>query len=198
MPGDAPLPAAFYARSVLEVAPALLGCRLVRILDGERLSGIILETEAYNGESDLACHARAGRTPRTQVMYGPPGRAYVYFTYGLHWMLNCVTSPEGQPSAALIRAVYPQEGLATISRRRAGRPVAQWTNGPARLCQAFGIDGALNTADLTNPASGLWIEPALAIAPHTIIRAPRVGINYAGEPWVSMPWRYRLPHDTLK
>lgn len=193
-----PLPAAFYARSVLEAAPALLGCLLFRQLDGDLLCGLITETEAYNGETDLACHARAGRTSRTQVMYGPPGHAYVYFTYGLHWMLNCVTGPEGEPSAVLIRGVHPLGGLAVIARRRAGRNPAQWTDGPAKLCQAFGIDGALNGADLTSSKTGLWIEPGPPIPPDEIITGPRVGIAYAGEPWVNMPWRYRLSFDTIK
>src|SRR5688572_13882499 len=105
------LPAAFYARPTLTVARELLGARLVRILDGVRLEGLISETEAYVGETDLGCHAKAGRTRRTQVMYGPPGRAYVYFTYGHHWMLNAVTEAEGFPAAVLIRAIQPLQGV---------------------------------------------------------------------------------------
>jgi DNA-3-methyladenine glycosylase len=94
----------FYNRPTLTVARELLGARLVRLLDGVRLAGVITETEAYVGEADLGCHAKAGRTPRTTVMYGPPGRAYVYFTYGMHWLLNAVTEAEGFPAAVLIRA----------------------------------------------------------------------------------------------
>jgi len=190
MPHEQPLPASFYARSVLDVAPDLLGRRLVRVLDGVRLAGYITETEAYNGAQDLACHARAGRTPRTEIMFGPPGRAYVYFTYGLHWMLNCVTHPEGDPAAVLIRAILPVEGLEVIAARRAGRPEAQWTDGPAKLCQALGIDGSCNGVDLTDARSGLWIEPGFPVAEQDFLRGPRIGIDYAGEPWVSMPWRY--------
>ncbi len=190
MPAEQPLSAAFYARSVLEVAPDLLGRRLVHVLDGVRLAGYILETEAYNGAQDLACHARAGRTRRTEVMYGPPGRAYVYFTYGMHWMLNCVAHPEGDPAAVLVRALLPTDGLQIIAARRAGRPPAQWTDGPAKLCQALGIDGRCNGLDLTRTDGGLWIEPGRPLPPGALQTTPRVGIDYAGEPWVSMPWRY--------
>ncbi len=193
---SSPLTQRYFTRNVLEVAPDLLGTRLVRAFDGVRVAGIIIETEAYNGEQDLACHARAGLTPRTAVMYGPPGRAYVYFTYGMHWMLNCVTGPEGEPSAVLVRAIYPTEGLEQIAARRAGRKPAQWADGPAKLCQALAIDGRLNGADLTNPSSELWIEPGIAVSAEKIITGPRVGIAYAGEPWVSMPWRYQIrPQD---
>lgn len=185
-----PLSASFYARSVLEVAPDLLGRTLVRWLDGVRVAGMIIETEAYNGETDLACHARSGPTRRNQVMYGPPGRAYIYFTYGMHWMFNCVTGPEGEPSAVLVRALLPLEGLEHMAARRKGRPPAEWTNGPAKLCQALAVDGQLNQADLTRPDSGLWIEAGRPPAPQSIQTGPRIGIDYAGEPWVSMPWRY--------
>lgn len=196
MQNPTPLPASFYARGVLSVAPDLLGRLLVRIIDGVRLAGIITETEAYNGEADQACHARSGRTARNAVMYGPPGHAYVYFTYGMHWMLNVVTQPEGEPAAVLIRAVHPTEGLEQIAARRAGRPPHEWTNGPAKLCQAFAIDGSLNTADLTTSEAGLWIEEGQPISPARIRSGPRVGIAYAGEPWVSLPWRYRAHLET--
>jgi DNA-3-methyladenine glycosylase len=200
MAAQDPLAEPFYARSVLEVAPDLLGRRLVRVLDGVRLAGYIVETEAYNGADDLACHARSGRTRRNAVMFGPPGRAYVYFTYGLHWMLNCVAHPEGDPAAVLIRAILPSEGLAIIASRRAGRPRQQWTDGPAKLCQALAIDGSFNSADLTDTHSGLWIEPGYALPAEAVRSGPRVGIDYAGEPWVSMPWRYMAqpPHNWLE
>jgi DNA-3-methyladenine glycosylase len=125
------------------VARELLGMRLVRQLDGLRLSGLILETEAYIGETDLGCHAKAGRTRRNAVMYGPPGHAYVYFTYGMHWMLNAVTGPEGFPAAVLLRAIQPLEGTERISLRRQGRDCL----GPARLTQALALDLAFNGAD---------------------------------------------------
>jgi DNA-3-methyladenine glycosylase len=169
---------------------------LVRRWEGQRLAGLIAEVEAYQGVDDQACHARAGKTARNGMMFGAPGRAYVYFTYGMHWMLNCVTGPQGDPRAVLVRALYPTEGLQYIAARRDGRKPARWTDGPAKLCQALAIDGQLNGANLTDQSSGLWIEPGIPVSPEKIITGPRVGIAYAGEPWVSMPWRYQiLPQD---
>jgi DNA-3-methyladenine glycosylase len=141
----------FYIRPATDVARDLLGMRLVRMMDGIRIAGTIVETEAYVGEHDLACHARHGRTPRTAVMYGPPGRAYVYFTYGMHWLLNAVCLPEGEPAAVLIRAIQPLEGLDVIAARRNGQPPVRWTDGPGKICQALGIDGTLNGSSLTDP-----------------------------------------------
>ena len=104
----------FFARDTPAVARYLLGARLVRMLDGQRLSGLIVECEAYVGRDDTACHASRGRTSRTEVMFGPPGFAYVYFTYGMHWMLNVVTEKEGFPAAVLLRAIQPLEGIETM------------------------------------------------------------------------------------
>ena len=120
MPNPVPLPRTFFDRPALSVARDLLGRRLVRVEDDRRLSGLIIETEAYSGEEDLGCHCRAGRTPRTQVIYGAPGHAYIYFTYGMHWCLNFVVEKEGFPAAILIRAIEPAEGIETIAARRAG------------------------------------------------------------------------------
>ncbi len=184
------LPASFYARDVLEVAPALLGARLVRNLDGVEIVGIIIEVEAYRGEEDLACHARAGRTPRTAVMYGPPGRAYVYFTYGMHWMLNAVCMDADFPAAVLLRAIWPLNGLEIIAARRGGVDAAHWTDGPAKLCRALGIDRALNGCDLTNPSGELWIEPGQSVPADQIRTTPRIGIGSVPEPWKSPPWRF--------
>jgi len=184
------LPASFYDRPVLEVARELLGARLVRCLDGQRLAGIIVETEAYRGEEDLACHARAGRTPRTEVMYGPPGRAYVYFTYGMHWLLNCVTGPEGFPVAVLVRAILPVEGVETIAARRAGQPRRLWCDGPAKLTRALAIDGGFNAANLCDPDGPLRIEAGSSIPDGQVQTGPRVGINRVPEPWRSVPWRF--------
>ncbi len=166
----------------------MLGTRLVRQLDGHRLSGLITETEAYIGEEDLGCHARAGRTQRTQVMYGPAGNTYVYFTYGMHWCLNVVTEAEGFPAAVLIRAMQPKEGIKTISARRNGRA----TDGPAKLTQALGIDGRLNGVDLCSQVSGLWIEAGVSISNQSVIACPRVGLSGVPEPWKSIPWRFRV------
>ncbi|MCD4671576.1 MAG: DNA-3-methyladenine glycosylase [Anaerolineaceae bacterium] len=175
---------------MLDVAHDLLGRRLVRLLDGQRISGLIVETEAYRGEEDLACHARAGRTPRTAVMYGPPGQAYVYFTYGMHWLLNCVTGPEGFPAAVLIRAILPQEGLEVIAARRAGRPRRAWCNGPAKLCQALSIDGSHNDSPLWDSTGALWLEKGQPITEEQIKYTPRIGIDRVPEPWRSIPWRF--------
>jgi DNA-3-methyladenine glycosylase len=182
------LPRSFYDRSTLIVARELLGARLVRILDGIRLAGIIVEAEAYVGEADLGCHARAGRTQRNAVMYGPPGHAYVYFTYGMHWMLNAVTEREGFPAAVLLRAIQPVEGVETIARRRDGRD----TLGPAKLTQALGVERALNGADLTSRSAGLWIEAGEPVAEENVITGPRVGLYTVPEPWKSLPWRFRV------
>jgi DNA-3-methyladenine glycosylase len=187
------LPPEFYSAATPLVARALLGAVLVRQVDGLRLAGQIIETEAYRGEEDLACHARAGRTRRTAVMYGLPGRAYVYFTYGMHWCLNAVTESEGFPAAVLIRAVRPLEGLEAIALRRPGLDPAHWCDGPAKLCRAFAIDGALNGADLTLPEGGLWIESGPPMPPDAAVETGnRVGIAYAAEPWRSIAWRFRL------
>lgn len=180
------LPRDFYNRPTLRVARELLGARLVRILDGIRLAGLITETEAYIGEEDLGCHARAGRTPRTQVMYGPPGHAYVYFTYGNHWMLNAVTEREGFPAAALIRAIQPVEGAEVMSARRGGRD----TFGPGKLCQAMGIAQGENAVDLTVTGTGLWIEAGVPVPEESVTNGPRVGLYSVPEPWKSIPWRF--------
>jgi DNA-3-methyladenine glycosylase len=189
--GESILPPAFYDRPVVQVARNLLGMRLVRLLHGQRLSGVIVEAEAYDGEADLACHARAGRTTRTGIMYGPPGRAYVYFTYGMHWCLNCVTGPAGYPAAVLLRAIRPVEGLELIAARRSGRPQIEWCNGPGKLTQALGIDGGLNGIDLTAAPGGLWIEAGQPAAEDSVLVGPRVGIKNVPEPWRSQPWRFR-------
>ncbi len=182
----------FFERPTLEVARDLLGMRLVRLeADGQRVAGIITETEAYIGQEDLGCHARAGLTPRTRVMYGPPGHAYVYFTYGMHWLFNCVTESEGFPAAVLVRALEPAEGLERIARRRAGRPRRAWTDGPAKLCQALGIDGAFNGADLCAPQASLFIERGEPIPDSRVTIGPRVGLYSVPEPWKSIPWRFR-------
>ncbi len=176
----------FYDRPTLTVARDLIGCRIVRVSRGQRLSGLITEAEAYIGEQDLACHAKAGRTKRTEVMYGRPGHAYVYFTYGNHWMLNVVTEDEDSPAAVLIRAIQPVEGAGLMSRRRHGRD----THGPGKLTQALGIAKAENGDDLTRANSGLWIEAGWRVPDSLVTRGPRVGLNTVPEPWKSKPWRF--------
>jgi len=183
---NSPLFRNFYNRSTLTVARELIGARLVRILDGIKLVGIISETEAYISQKDLACHAKAGLTARTAVMFGEPGHAYVYFTYGNHWMLNAVTEREGFPAAVLIRAIQPVEGADIMSARRSGRD----TFGPGKLTQAMGITKSENGVDLTETTSGLWIEAGVKVPNSLVTKGPRVGLNNTPEPWLSKPWRF--------
>ena len=189
------LPREFYDRPVLNVARDLLGMRLVRILDGKRVAGIILETEGYDGESDLACHAHVGRTKRNEVMFGPPGYAYVYFIYGMHWMLNCVTGQKDYPAAVLIRAIQPVENLELIAEIRLPARKEDWCNGPAKLTQVLQINGELNGANLCSSKSPLFIEADRTIVDENVNILPRVGINSVAEPWRSKPWRFlaKLP-----
>ena len=184
------LPRSFFSRPTLEVARQTLGQRLVRIENGQRLAGIITETEAYIGEADLGCHAHVGRTPRNQVMYGPAGHAYVYFTYGMHWCINFVTEQEGFPAAVLLRGVVPVEGIETIAARRSPQPRPKWTDGPAKLTQAFAIDRRHNGIDLCSPQAELFVEIGVQIPDHHVTNSPRVGLSSVPEPWKSMPWRF--------
>ncbi len=180
----------FYARDTLEVARELLGQRLVRVIDGERLSGLIVETEAYIGEEDRACHASHGRTPRTEVMYGPPGQAYIYFIYGMYHCLNVVTDRVGFPAAVLIRGIQPQEGIEYMRRNRGFRREGELTNGPGKLCQALTIDRSLNALDLCQ-SDLLFIEETAEVDPGGIEVTPRIGIR-ADEMAKRRPWRFLL------
>ena len=191
------LAASFYAQDTVQVARELVGKRLVRLDGDRRIAGVITETEAYRGEEDLACHCRAGQTPRTVVMYGPPGKAYVYFVYGMHWLLNFVTEKEGYPGAVLIRAIYPEEGLDLIAKRRNGKPQKQWADGPAKLCQALGIDGGFNGADTCREDALIFIETGIEVPAALIQKTPRVGLEKVPEPWRSKPWRFVLTDPNL-
>jgi DNA-3-methyladenine glycosylase len=191
------LPRAFFARPTLEVARQVLGTRLVRVDGGRRLAGYITEAEAYIGEADLGCHASHGRTPRTAVMYGPPGYAYVYFTYGMHWCLNFVTEAEGFPAAVLIRAIQPCEGLEVIAARRAPQPPARWVDGPGKLTQALNISRPQNGQDLCAPDAELFLETGIPIPDENVTIGPRVGLTSVPEPWKSMPWRFRVLSEVI-
>lgn len=184
----------FFAQPTLEVARQLLGCILVRIEKtngrNRRISGIITETEAYCGEEDLGCHAKAGRTKRTEVMYGPSGHAYIYFTYGNHWLFNCITQAEGQPHAVLVRAIQPLEGLDLIARRRRGQPEARWTDGPGKLTKALRLDGKYNGTDLTASKAIIFVEVGKPIPDSQVVIGPRIGLYTVPEPWKSKPWRF--------
>ncbi len=193
------LPRSFFARPTLTVARELLGQRLVKVERGRRLAGIIVEVEAYIGEEDLACHARAGRTQRTQVMFGPPGHLYVYFTYGMHWMINLVTEREGFPAAALLRTVVPVDGVATMIQRR-GRS-DHIADGPAKIAQAFGIDKRWNGADLCARDSEVFVETNLPVAGEAVKVGPRVGLGSTPEPWLNKLWNFSvqtIQHDQRK
>ncbi len=188
------LPRRFFARPTEQVARELLGQRLVRIHAGRRLSGLITETEAYIGQTDLACHARFGLTPRSAVMFGPPGHAYVYFTYGLHWLLNVVTEAQGFPAAVLIRAILPEEGLDVMQalRPRPAATPARLTDGPAKLAQALVIDKRLNGHDLCARGAELFIESAPPVPNTAVSLGPRIGLNNTPEPWKGVLWNYSV------
>lgn len=194
------LPRGFFARPARVVARELLGQRLLRRLDGQVLGGLIVETEAYCDADapDLACHGsrNGGRpTSRTAVMFGPAGHAYVYFSYGMHWLFNVVTGATGQANAVLVRALEPTAGEAGMANRRrdsAGRPLPRerWADGPAKLTRALAIDGACDGLDLCDPGSTIWIEGAGPVPDARVATGPRIGIGGVPEPWRSIPWRY--------
>ncbi len=170
------LPESFYARPALTVARDLLGRHLVVEEGGWRRVGRIVETEAYIGVEDLACHAAKGLTPRTEVMFGPPGRAYVYLIYGMHHCFNVVTDAPGVGAAVLVRAVEPVEGLPPDSR----------TDGPGRVCKALGLTLAHNRTLLQGP--GLYLTEGTPVPDVVVERGPRIGVEYAGE-WAREPFR---------
>jgi DNA-3-methyladenine glycosylase len=191
---ESALPAAFYARPTPEVARRLLGQVLVSRVGGRRTAGRIVETEAYVGPDDPACHGYgARRTRRNETLFAAPGTAYVYFTYGMHWCLNAVTERVGFPAAVLIRALEPLAGLPTMRRRRHGAPDPELCSGPAKLCQALGVTGREDGVALTR--GRLRIVRSRPGQRYAIIVTPRIGITRAAEwplrfairdsPWVS-------------
>jgi DNA-3-methyladenine glycosylase len=176
-----PLPLEFFARPAERVAKDLLGCLIVSEIDAVRCVSEIVETEAYVGPDDEASHAhrRYGVTPRNQVMYGPPGIAYVYRIYGIHFCLNAVTDSDGFPAAVLIRAARPIAGMAEMRRRRADRVDRELLRGPGKLCQALGIDLSLNRHSLQTPP--LWIAQGADVDPSTVAMGPRIGVTRSAE-----------------
>jgi DNA-3-methyladenine glycosylase len=177
-----PLPRAFYDRDAETVARALLGTVLVHRAGGAVRAGRIVETEAYLGPHDLASHSSRGRTARTEVMFGPPGHAYVYLIYGIHHCLNVVTEAEGTAAAVLLRALDPIAGIE-------GK-----TNGPGLLCRTLGIDRTLNGHDLVS--TELFIDAGEPVDPAEVVARPRVGVDYAGE-WAGRLLRFYVrgnPH----
>lgn len=211
------LPRKFFARPTLKVARELLGKFLVvkktpgvKIPDltgkdpgstGSLLIGKIVETEAYIGVADKACHASWRRRQSCEVMWGPPGFAYVYFTYGLHWMLNVVTEVEGFPAAVLIRAIEPTDGLDIMTKNRKLKMINEkmiklLANGPAKLTQALGIDGSFNGEDLVK-GKRIWIESrGVERGKLKIESSPRIGVEYAQE-YKDKPWRLFLKDSSF-
>jgi DNA-3-methyladenine glycosylase len=186
------LPRDFYTRTnVLTVARELIGKLLVVLApDRARVSGIIVETEAYRGPQDRASHAFGGRrTNRTETMYGIGGTAYVYFVYGMYYQFNVVTNVADVPHAVLIRALEPVEGIDWMKERRGNQPERNLTSGPGKLCIAMGIDRSLDRADLLGQK--VWLEEGERIPRSRISTGPRVGIDYAEE-WIDKPWRFWL------
>src|SRR5687767_15000398 len=181
-----PLPRAFYARPVLSVARDCIGKILVRVSDDGVAAGRIVEAEAYRGPEDRAAHSHGGRrTARTEVMFGPPGHAYVFFVYGMHYNFNLVTGSAGEPQAVLIRALEPLVGLDLMAARRGlPNPHSELTNGPGKLCQALGIGRADYGVDLCK--GRIFLTEG---SPAVVARSPRIGIDYAGA-WAKKPWRF--------
>jgi len=186
------LPRAFYLQPTLRVARALLGKILVHATAAGVTAGRIVEVEAYRGPADRAAHSAGGhRSARNEVMWGPPGRAYVYFVYGMHHCVNVVCRPPGSPEAVLLRALEPLEGEALMRRRRRLPEAPAWRlcRGPGALCQAMGIGRAENGADLVRGALRILDAPALPAS--RVARTPRIGVDYAGGD-AAWPWRFLL------
>ena len=180
------LPRSFYEQSTVDVAKQLLGKYLVRKYPGGDCIGRVVETEAYVGPRDLACHAAKGRTARNEVMFGPAGHAYVYFIYGFYNMLNLVTEARDYPAAVLIRAVEPVNGIDLMKQRRRSEVLRNLASGPGKLCQAFAIDRSLNGTDICGKV--LYVEDRGEETPK-IVSTARVGVGYAGK-WKDKPYRF--------
>ncbi|MDX2146222.1 MAG: DNA-3-methyladenine glycosylase [Planctomycetota bacterium] len=181
-----------FALGPAELAPALLGAVLVRALPtGQRLAGVIVETEAYLGVRDRAAHSFGGRrTARVEPMYAAPGTAYVYFTYGMHHCMNVVCGEVGEPVAVLLRALAPVEGLDAMRRFRGAKAERELCSGPGKLCQALAIDRSLSGVDLTS-SDEVWIEAGVRVRPRDVVRSPRVGVSYAGA-WAARLLRFSV------
>jgi DNA-3-methyladenine glycosylase len=180
------LPREFYTRANVLVVPTARG---------KRVSGIIVEAEAYRGPQDRAAHSYGGRrTKRTEPMYGIGGTAYVFFVYGMYYQFNVVTNAADAPQAVLIRALEPVEGIELMRKRREAQPDHNLTNGPGKLCIALGIDRKLDGADLLG--NKVWLEEARKIPRSQIASGPRVGIDYAEE-WKDKPWRFWIRDNSF-
>ncbi|WP_447984755.1 DNA-3-methyladenine glycosylase [Nitrospira sp. Nam74] len=177
------LPRSYFNRPTLDVARSLIGKYLMRHTEQGTMAGLIVEVEAYIGPEDRACHASRGRTPRTDVLFGAPGIAYVYLIYGMYHCLNVVTERDGFAAAVLIRAVEHRNSSAIL------------IDGPGRVCRSFQVDRTLNRWDLT-VGEKMWLEDrGERITDADVITAPRIGVDYAGD-WAAKPWRFRLARCT--
>lgn len=183
-----PLPSTFYNRDTILVAQELLGKILVRKIDGEKLSGRIVETEAYTGPGDPASHAFRGPTPRSRIMFGPPGIAYVYFCYGVHHLLNVVTEKYGKAGAVLIRGLEPLEGVDRMMKNRSRNTENSLLDGPGKLTKALEINLSLNGWDLTRGNELYILNNAESQSGERIIVSPRVGIKNGTDKL----WRFSL------
>lgn len=182
----APLPRSFYEGRVLDIARAMIGTILVHRTPEGTTAGRIVECEAYRGPQDLAAHSAGGRrTKRTEAMFGPPGHAYMFLLYGMHWAFNVVVAPEGHPHAILVRAIEPVLGADLMAARR-GAPAesVRLTNGPGKVCAALALDARAYGLDLCGDALFLAAGPRGKVG-----RSPRINIDYAGA-WVEKPWRF--------
>jgi DNA-3-methyladenine glycosylase len=191
------LPISFYSRpDVTEISRDLLGKRLCSHVDGVFTSGIIIETEAYCGRNDKACHANNGkRTPRTEVMFGNPGHAYIYLCYGIHHLFNVVTNRKGLADAVLVRAVLPESGIGVMKERRNRDDIPNLANGPGKFTCALGITTSLNRHSLNNPP--VWIENTdYKVDPYQVTKSKRIGIDYAGDD-ANRLWRYTIPESAI-
>lgn len=194
-PTPEPIPAAWYDRSADLVARELVGARIVSVVGGVRITGEVVETEAYTGPEDAASHAhiRFGRTERNDPMYRRAGTAYVYLIFGIHWCINVVTGPADFPAAVLVRAARPLDGIEYARERRPGRPDRELMRGPGNLARALGVTGAQNRGMMDAPP--LWFEHGEPVADELVKTGPRIGISRAvdeplrfwvrGSPWVS-------------
>ncbi|MBI5913373.1 DNA-3-methyladenine glycosylase [Candidatus Azambacteria bacterium] len=184
------LATAFFQRPTLTVARGLLGKYLVVEHGRETLSGKIVETEAYRGEDDLACHTSKGRTKRTETLYKKAGTIYVYLVYGMYYCLNIVTEKKDFPSAVLIRAVEPRGGIARMEKNRKITALHNLASGPGKVCEAFGITKRMNGVVIPSPH--IWVEDrGEAVKEEDIVKAPRVGVAYAGA-CARYPWRFYI------
>ncbi len=191
-------PKEFYLTGdVLDISIKLLGTKLCSIIDGQYTSGIIVETEAYRGKDDKACHAFGGnKSPRALTMYMEGGHAYVYMCYGIHPLFNIVTGIENEAEVVLIRAIEPLDGLDVMKERRGQAQIKNLCNGPGKLSQALGISKKNNQQPLFNESSNLWIEEYLDLKDESIISGPRVGLSTAQE-CMNWPWRFRIEGNSF-